>query len=296
MQNPSSHSMAGFSRPLRKPVRGTDRRWAAARRGSVDILAVSLARFRTAALPVEGRDMADETAAVSDLLDAYRRGDETALEKLVPLVYEDLRLLARRQRRRLRPGETLNTTALVHEAYLKLADHAGAGWQNRAHFLAVASRAMRQILVDYARRRSAGKRGGGAALLPLEERDAAVERDAERMLALDEALEGLGRLDPRLPRVVECRFFGGLTEEETAGRWASRRARCSATGCAPAPGSAKRAQASAIRPSRRDPRLEGSPESARFPAAADRRGLRRRSGAGRTRKSGVRRRGLRPGS
>lgn len=160
--------------------------------------------------------MADEALRVSELLDAYRRGDDSALEKLVPLVYDDLRLLARRQRRRLPAGETLNTTALVHEVYLKLRGNAGPGWQDRAHFLAVASRAMRQILVDYARRRGAGKRGAGAAVLPLDERDAAVARDADRILALDEALEGLGRLDPRLPRIVECRFFGGLTEEETA--------------------------------------------------------------------------------
>ena len=114
-------------------------------------------------------------------------------------------------------ARTIDTTGLVHEAYLKLVDQTRAEYRDRSHFFAVAARAMRQILVDEARRRSAGKRGGGVAAVTLEEdRHGGVSADADFLLSLEEALQSLGRLDPRLPRVVECRFFAGLSEEETA--------------------------------------------------------------------------------
>jgi RNA polymerase sigma factor (TIGR02999 family) len=156
---------------------------------------------------------------ITDLLAAHRAGDGEAFSRLVPLVYEDLRRIARRSLRGGRGARTIDTTALVHEAYLKLVDQTRAAWQDRNHFFAVAARAMRQILVDEARRKAAAKRGGGAVTLALEEdrHGAALAVDAERLLAIDEALESLATLDPRLPRVVECRFFAGYTDEETAG-------------------------------------------------------------------------------
>jgi RNA polymerase sigma factor (TIGR02999 family) len=155
---------------------------------------------------------------ITDLLAAHRDGDAEALSRLVPIVYEDLRKIARRQLRGARPGQTLDTTALVHEAYLRLVDQTRTPWNDRAHFFAVAARAMRHILVDYARNRSAAKRGGGIPPLPLDEgrEGAASAVDAETLLAIDRALETLSKLDPRLPQVVECRFFAGLTEDETA--------------------------------------------------------------------------------
>jgi RNA polymerase sigma factor (TIGR02999 family) len=158
----------------------------------------------------------DESAApagregVTQLLIAYRDGDRDAFDRLVPMVYEDLRRIARRQLRRGQPGQTLNTTGLVHEAYLKLVDPAKVDWQGRGHFLAVSARAMRQVIIGYARKRSAGKRGGGERPVTLDEAQIAVDEQADR------ALERLGGKDPRLARVVECRFFAGLSEEETA--------------------------------------------------------------------------------
>jgi RNA polymerase sigma factor (TIGR02999 family) len=138
------------------------------------------------------------------------------LEQLFPIVYEELRGVARRQLRRVEAGHTLSTTALVHEAYLKLAAGSHPAWADRAHFLGVAARAMRQILVDYARRHSAAKRGGAWARVTLDDSEVAIDSQAESLLALDEALTRLATLDERLGRVVECRFFGGMTEEETA--------------------------------------------------------------------------------
>ena len=155
---------------------------------------------------------------VTRLLDASAAGDEQALEKLFPLVYEELRRIARRQMRDEQAGHTLQTTALVHETYLKLAGRQPC-WQNRAHFFAIAARAMREILVDYARARGRGKRGGGLRPLPLDESDEGAVMPPERLqelIELDEALKGLSALAPRQSRVVELRYFGGLTVEETA--------------------------------------------------------------------------------
>ena len=150
------------------------------------------------------------------LLAAHRQGDRNALGRLLPLVYRDLQRLAKRQLSAGRPGQTLNTTGLVHEAYLKLADSDRSAWQDRGHFFAVAAMAMRQIVIDYARQTQAHKRGGEQKKEGLDGVDLAVEAQAETLLAVDRALTRLGELDPRLPRIVECRFFTGLTEEETA--------------------------------------------------------------------------------
>lgn len=140
-----------------------------------------------------------------------------AYRRFLPPVYAELRRIARRQLRRLRPGETLGTTVLVHEAYLKLAGRNGAAWLDRSHFFAIAARAMRQVLVNYALRQQAIKRGGRDRIVAL---DASAELPAPepeaRLLALDGALDRLEALDERLARIVECRFFAGLTEEETA--------------------------------------------------------------------------------
>jgi RNA polymerase sigma factor (TIGR02999 family) len=153
---------------------------------------------------------------VTALLIAHRRGDPGALDALVPLVYADLRRLARAQRRRVPVGETLDTTGLVHEAYARLVDRSRASWNDRGHFLAVAAMAMRQILVDYARARHRQKRGGDRRAQTLDDAMIAVERDAEGLLDIDRALARLDSIDPRLVRVVECRFFAGLSEQETA--------------------------------------------------------------------------------
>lgn len=138
------------------------------------------------------------------------------MDELVPLVYDELRVIARRQLRRQWGGHTLDTTALVHEAYLKLSDPSRADFHDRAHFLAVAATAMRQILVDYARRRTARKRRGDGVRLPPVGAPAGGEDRAAEMLAVDEALTSLSALDGRLARLVELRFYGGLTVEETA--------------------------------------------------------------------------------
>jgi RNA polymerase sigma-70 factor, ECF subfamily len=154
---------------------------------------------------------------VTELLDAHARGDAGAFDALVTLVYQDLRRIARGQRRRVGANDSMQTTALVHEAYLKLSDHDRAAWAGRGHFLAVAAVAMRQILVDHARHRLRKKRGGGAMQTSLDGAMLAVEQDAEHVLAIDQALRALGEHDPRLVRVVECRYFGGFSEQETAG-------------------------------------------------------------------------------
>jgi RNA polymerase sigma factor (TIGR02999 family) len=151
---------------------------------------------------------------ISQLLAAYRSGDRDALDRLFPLVYQELRQRAHGQLSRHRPGETLSTTALVHEAYLKLTDSSHQTYQDRVHFFAVASRAMRQILVDYARRSMAAKRGGQAVSLDPDQ--LGDPGRAEELVALDEALARLEQLDERLARTVEMRFFGGLSVEETA--------------------------------------------------------------------------------
>ena len=154
--------------------------------------------------------------SVTQLLVAWGDGDQTALDQLVPLVNEELRRLARGYMRRERPGHTLQTTALVNEAYLRLVDQKHMHWQNRAHFLAIAAQLMRRILVDYARRRQYQKRGGGAIQVTLGHADEAANERPPDLVALDEALAGLAEIDPRRSRVVELRFFGGLSIEETA--------------------------------------------------------------------------------
>ena len=154
---------------------------------------------------------------VTQLLSAARRGEDGAMDRLLPLVYDELRLRARRQLRRLRPGQTLSTTALVNEAYLKLIDRSQADWRDRTHFLAVSAMAMRQILVDEARRHASQKRGGEVRKVTLEEgRLGAAEDRAAEILSLHEALTTLAKVDERSSKMVELRFFGGLTVEETA--------------------------------------------------------------------------------
>lgn len=159
----------------------------------------------------------DTPPTVTQLLALAGTGDETALDRALPLVYDELRGLARRQLRREAEGHTLNSGALVHEAYIRLVDQTKVQWRDRGHFLAVATVAMRRILIDSARRRRAGRRGGGAQRVPLDRIDVATPDDhADLLLDLDTALSRLALLDERQARVVECRFFGGLTEEETA--------------------------------------------------------------------------------
>jgi RNA polymerase sigma factor (TIGR02999 family) len=153
---------------------------------------------------------------ITELLKRIGHGDRQAMDDLLPLVYEQLRRLARSQRRRSPShDQTLDTTALVHEAYLKLARGAGA-YEHRGHFFAVAATAMRQVLIDEARHHLRRKRGSGERPLDLDERQLSVTSQAEFLLALDEALGTLAECNPRLRQVVECRFFAGLTEEETA--------------------------------------------------------------------------------
>ena len=152
---------------------------------------------------------------VTELLSASSRGDREARERLFSLVYGELRALAHRQLRRAVPGETMNTTALVHEAYLKIARPGGTA-RDRGHFFAIAARAMRQILVDQARERTAQKRGGGQRLEVLHEEAVTLDARAGEIVALDGALERLAALDERLSHLVELRFFAGLSVEETA--------------------------------------------------------------------------------
>jgi len=153
---------------------------------------------------------------ITDLLVRWSRGDKGAADALFPIVYEELRRVARGQRRRLRAGDTLNTTAVVHEAYLKLVDAPHVSVRDRQHFLALAARAMRQILVDHARRRRASKRGGEAYHTGLDRGEIGVESRTLDVLAFDEALNKLGALEPRLVQLVELRFFAGLSVDETA--------------------------------------------------------------------------------
>ena len=153
---------------------------------------------------------------VTGLLQAAAAGDPDAFDQLFPIVYDELKQVAHHRLRRERPGHTLNTTALVHEAYLKLVDLDQIAYQGRAHFFAVAAQAMRNILVNYALKRKAQKRGGGRPHVPLDDVVVMSEQQADELLALDEALERLQALNERQYRVVECRFFGGLTIEESA--------------------------------------------------------------------------------
>ena len=153
---------------------------------------------------------------ITKLLSEWSGGNQTALAELTPLVYRDLHQRARSYLRRERPEHTLQPTALIHEAYLRLIDDKPAEWNSRAHFFAVASRVMRQILVDHARRHSAGKRGQGVANLSLEEALVPSRSNNMELMALDEALDKLATFDERKARIVEMRYFGGCTVEETA--------------------------------------------------------------------------------
>ena len=153
---------------------------------------------------------------ITRLLLAWSEGDKQALDRLVPLVYDELRRLAKNYMRKERAGQTLQTTALIHEAYLRLIDADRVQWRNRAHFFGIAACLMRQILVARARERGCQKRGGGAERVSLDESMVIDERLNEDLVALDEALGELSQFDARMAQVVEMRFFGGLTEEEIA--------------------------------------------------------------------------------
>lgn len=153
---------------------------------------------------------------VTQLLADWARGDKSAFDKLLPLVHEELRRIARRQMSHERPGHTLQATALVNEAYLKLAGHEGLEWHNRAHFYAVCAQVMRHILIDHARAHARDKRGGGVVQVSLGEVAVIGKQEAGDYLALDEALRFLESVDPQKGRIVELRYFGGLTVEETA--------------------------------------------------------------------------------
>src|SRR5258705_8952639 len=153
---------------------------------------------------------------VTDLLIAWSEGDQSALDRLMPLVERELRRLASYQMRREGNAHTLQTTALVNELYLKLVDQRQAKWHNRAHFFAVAAQLMRRILVDHARRHTRAKRGGGVTDIQIDEVAVLTQEKSAELLALDEALNRLAILDPLKARIVELRHFGGLTVEETA--------------------------------------------------------------------------------
>jgi RNA polymerase sigma factor (TIGR02999 family) len=153
---------------------------------------------------------------VTQLLLDWSGGDKAALDRLTPLVYEELRRLAHHYMGRERPGHTLQTTAVVNEAYLHLINQRGVEWQNRAHFFGIAARLMRRILTGYARSRQCAKRGGGEYQVGLDEAMVVSEERVAEMAALDDALNSLARIDERKSRIVEMRFFGGLSIEETA--------------------------------------------------------------------------------
>jgi RNA polymerase sigma-70 factor (ECF subfamily) len=153
---------------------------------------------------------------VTQLLKNWRSGDQSALDTLMPLVYDELHRMARRYMRRERAGHTLQTSALVNEAYLRLAGQRDIEWQSRAHFFAVAARVMRHLLVDYARNQKYAKRGGGAQQVTLDEAAIVSTGRNEQLLALDEALARLASIDNRKSRLVELRYFGGMSTEETA--------------------------------------------------------------------------------
>ncbi len=159
---------------------------------------------------------ANSSSSVTQLLGRWRNGDRQALDSLIPLVYKELRRIAQHYLRNERPGHTLQSTALVHEAYVRMIQQDLPDWQNRAHFFAVAAQLMRQILVDHARAYRADKRGGGVCNVALDEAEEdALQVDVD-ILALDDALKTLSAMDPQQGEVVELRFFGGLSIEDTA--------------------------------------------------------------------------------
>jgi len=153
---------------------------------------------------------------ITDLLQRHRGGDRSAFDALVPLIYDRLRRIARRQLARVWSLDTLSPTSVVHEAYVQLSDEQRVDWQSRSHFFGISARVMRQIVVDYARRRQAAKRGGARPRVSVDVVDVPVENRIELVLAVDEILGMLESFNPRLARIVECRFFAGMTEAETA--------------------------------------------------------------------------------
>ena len=165
-------------------------------------------RFRRMMMPLH--------SGVTELLRYWQAGDRVALEKLIPLIYDELRRIAHRYAQRERNDHTLQTTALVNEVYLRLARHEKPGWQDRGHFFAATAQVMRHILIDHARRRHYVKHGGNLQLVSLAEASLMSEERAAELVALDEALDELRELDPRKSSVVELRYFGGLSLEETA--------------------------------------------------------------------------------
>jgi len=159
----------------------------------------------------------EKSQAISRILQEWSEGRKEASEELMPLVYDELRRQASRYLRRERPGHTLQTTALIHEAYLRLVDQRGVSWQNRAHFFGIAAQAMKRILVDYAKARHRDKRGGAAENLPLDEaRFVVTGEKGVDLIALDEALARLAKFDPQQASIVDLKFFGGFTIEEIA--------------------------------------------------------------------------------
>jgi RNA polymerase sigma factor (TIGR02999 family) len=154
---------------------------------------------------------------ITQLLAEWREGKQSALDELYPLVYDELHRLARRYMSRERKGHTLQTTALINEAYVRLVDQKNVHWANRSHFFAISAQIMRRILIDHARRHAYAKRGGGARQVSLEEAATVVPNKSEELLRLDEALKSLAEMDPRRSQVVELRYFGGLNNEEIAG-------------------------------------------------------------------------------
>jgi RNA polymerase sigma factor (TIGR02999 family) len=160
--------------------------------------------------------MPKDAENITDLLVSYGRGNKESLDRLMPAVYDELRRQAARYLRREQPGHTLQTTALIHEAYLRLVDQRNVQWQNRAHFFGIAAQMMRRILVDHARTKKRAKRGGSDIKVSLDDATVAVKGQDLDVVALDEALSRLERIDAQQSRVVELRFFSGLTVEETA--------------------------------------------------------------------------------
>jgi RNA polymerase sigma factor (TIGR02999 family) len=161
--------------------------------------------------------MTEPTEDLAQLLVDWSEGDDSAADRLMTLLYDELREIAHRHLVKEDPGHTINTTALVHEAYLGIADQTRLKWRDRAHFLAASSRVMRHILIDYARRRGADKRGGSRVRVPLEDAFLSVSPEGEGVdiLDLDRALNALAEHDAQMARLIECRYFGGMTEEET---------------------------------------------------------------------------------
>jgi RNA polymerase sigma factor (TIGR02999 family) len=154
---------------------------------------------------------------ITELLAEWREGNQTALDELYPLVYDELHRLARRYMSRERKGHTLQTTALINEAYVRLVDQRSVQWANRSHFFAISAQIMRRILIDHARRHAYAKRGGGARPVSLDETATVIDNDLSEFLRLDEALKSLAELDPRRSQVVELKYFGGLNNDEIAG-------------------------------------------------------------------------------